>query len=320
MPLFAATLEALAPLFLLILLGYGLKRARVLHPAHVPVLNGLVVNVTLPALIVKGLIGTPHLALRDALPPVGLIVTQFVALGLLYALGRALRFARPVQGAMMLTGTFSNTSFLGYPITLALLPHFFPETILIDQFGMTIMMYFTAAIVGATWGAADEPGAVRAALKRFLRSPIFIAAIVGSLTHLVHWPSALFQTPALSAIGHILMLCLGYLGQGTTPIVLLALGVALRPNALLRYPTPIVVACTVKLLVVPAVMWVVLRLFGLHGGAVADGVLIAAMPTSVVTSVLSAEYDMAGEYAVSVVCASTALAVISVPLLLSLLR
>lgn len=63
MSFFPAILAALAPPFLLILLGFGLKRAGVLHPAHVPILNGLVLKVTLPALILLGLLRAPALSL-----------------------------------------------------------------------------------------------------------------------------------------------------------------------------------------------------------------------------------------------------------------
>ena len=74
MALFAVVLRALAPLFLLIVLGNLLRRARVLHAAHVPVLNGLVLNVTLPALIFLALTrapGAPRRLMPACRPPSG---------------------------------------------------------------------------------------------------------------------------------------------------------------------------------------------------------------------------------------------------------
>ena len=68
MLLYTAILSALAPPFLLIVLGYALKRLRVMHPAHVPILNDIVLNVTLPALILLGLLRAPALSPRLALP------------------------------------------------------------------------------------------------------------------------------------------------------------------------------------------------------------------------------------------------------------
>lgn len=321
MSLFTTTLYALLPLFLLVLLGYGLKKLRVLHPAQVPVLNGLVVNVTLPALIIKGLLDAPHLPASDALAPIALLAAEAATFCLAFAAGFLLRLPRPTRGAMLLTGTFGNTSFLGYPIALALLPHFFPVTILLDQFGMTIALYLSAGLIGAQFGESrGEAREVRQAMIRFLRSPIFMSLVVGLALHLITFPALIIHAPVMRKMGGILMECLGYVGQGTTPVVLLALGVALRPETVRAYVSPILFASALKLLVCPAAIWIIARSFGLHGGILATCVLSAAMPTSVMSSVLSGEHDLAGDYAVAVVFASTVLSAVTIPLLLSVLR
>lgn len=321
MSLFLTILQALAPLFGLIVLGYGLKRLRVLHPSHVPVLNGLVVNVTLPALIVKGLAGAPRLPAHDALAPLALLLAQIVTLTVALGLGRAARLARPTHGALLITGAFGNTGFLGYPIVLALLPREFPVAILMDQFGMTILLYLLAPLVGGWFGPAPaRPGETRQAVLRFLRSPLFLSVIVGVLIRLVPWPAALIHSPSAGAIGGTVMQCLNYLGQGTTPIVLLALGVALRPGAARAYVKPLALACALKLIVCPLAMWVISRALGLHGDLLTVGILMSAMPTAVMASVLSGQHDLAGDYAVGVVFISTVLSAASIPLLLSVLH
>ncbi|MDQ2686883.1 MAG: AEC family transporter [Armatimonadota bacterium] len=320
MSLFLAILRALAPLFGLIVLGYGLKRLRVLHISHVPVMNGLVINVTLPALIVQGLVGAPRLPAHDGLAPLALLLAQFVTLGVALAVGRAAHMARPTHGALMITGAFGNTGFLGYPIVLALLPREFPVAILLDQFGMTIALYLCAALLGGRFGPTPlQPGETRQAIIRFLRSPLFLSVVVGMLIRLIPWPTALSHTPAARAVGGIVMQCLGYLGQGTTPVVLLALGVALRPGAVRAYVTPLALACTLKLLVCPLAMWAIAHALGLHGDLLRVCLLMSAMPTAVVASVLSAQHDLSGDYAVAVVFVSTVLSAVTIPLLLSIL-
>ena len=122
MTLFPIVLRALAPLFLLIVLGSLLRRARVLHTAHVPVLNGLVVQVTLPALIFLALTRASALPASDACLPVAFWLAEAVTMALAYALGRLARLPRPALGALLIVGVFGNTAFLGYPITLSLLP------------------------------------------------------------------------------------------------------------------------------------------------------------------------------------------------------
>ena len=322
MPLFAAILAALAPPFLLILLGGGLKRARVLHPTHVPILNGLVVQVTLPALVLHGLLNAPHLSSALALPVLAAFGAEAAAAAVIYTVGRAMRLPPGVLGALLLVGVYGNTGFIGYPLTLALVPAQFPETILIDQFAMNIPMYLSAALLGAQMGGATGTGGGgrREAVLRFLRSPLFGSAILGIALRLAPVPPGLGAVPVVRAVGAVLGKCLEYLGQGTTPLVLLALGVALRPGAAGGRVGALSLACACKLLVSPLAMWGMCRLLGLHGEARMDGVLEAAMPASVMASVLAGQNDMEGDFAVGVVFVSTVLSALTVPLLLTWLR
>ena len=319
--LFPITLRALAPLFLLIVLGYGLKRARMLHVAHVPILNGLVVNVTLPALIVMGLATAPTLPSGALKLPLALLGAQAVTMALAWVLGRLGGFPAPVRGALLVVGVFGNTGFLGYPITLALHPEQFPAAILLDQFGMTIALYLSAPLIGARLGTAGGAGrGERATALRFLRSPLFLSLLGGAAARLIPWPAGLIHAPGVRDVGHVVGQCLTYLGQGTTPVVLLALGVALRPGAGRAYLRPLLLASLLKLLACPLAMWAICRMQGLHGGLLAEGLTMAAMPTAVMASVLSAEHDLEGDFAVSAAFASTVLSAITLPLLLSLLH
>lgn len=322
MSLFAAILTALAPPFLLILLGAGLKRVRVLHPAHVPILNGLVVSVTLPALVLHGLLNAPRLSPTLALPVVGILGAEAAAAALAYGVGRALRLPPGILGAILLAGVFGNTGFIGYPMTLALYPKQFPSAILMDQFGMNIPMYLSAALLGAQFGGGKGTGSggQRAAILRFGRSPLFLSAVLGLVLHLLPLPPSLAAVPLLRALGSIGGKCLEYLGQGTTPLVLLALGVALRPGAVGGRGAAVALACGCKLLVSPLVLWGVCCLLGIGGEPRLDGILEAAMPASVMASVLAGQNDMEGDFAVGVVFVSTVLSAVTVPLLLTFLR
>ncbi len=319
MLLYTAILTALAPPFLLIILGYSLKRLRVLHPAHVPILNSLVLNVTLPALVVLGLVRAPALSPRLGLPVLALVLAEIAAFGVLYGLGRLLALPAKIRGALLLIGVFGNTGFIGYPLTLALFPTQFPAAILLDQFGMSLPMYLLAAVVGPRFNETGS-GAHKEVLGRFFRSPIFLGAIVGLALHALALPPAVARLPLLHGLGLVFMQCLGYLGQGTTPLVLLALGVALRPGAALKQPGALALACTVKLLLSPLIVWALCRVLGIHGELRADTLLETAMPTAVVASVLAGQNDLEGDFAVGVVFATTVLSALTIPLLLTFLR
>lgn len=328
MSLFPSILLALAPAFLLIGLGHLLRRRGLLDPAHVPVLNGLVIQVTLPALVVLGLLRAPRLSPGLALVPVAFLCAEAAGLALLYGLGRRLGWPRPLLGAVLMVGVFGNTSFIGYPVTLALLPRQFPTTILIDQFGMTVPMYLSAALLGAALGENGEAGAAaarRAAVTRFLRSPIFLSAVLGLVLRQVPVPDGLAALPLVRGLGSVFTRCLEILGQGTTPLVLLALGASLRAGAVRGQGGPLALACGAKLLLSPILVWGVCRALGMTGAGLGaetrlDAVLEAAMPSAVMASVLSGQAGLAGDFAVGVVFVTTVLSALTLPLLLTLLR
>ena len=320
--MFLPILIALAPPFLIILLCYALKRRHVLHTAHVPIMNALVTKIALPALVIHGLLLAPSIPADRAVLPFAFLLMEVAILALAYGVGCIARFPRPMLGAMLLICVFGNTGFIGYPLTLALFKPQFPAAILLDQFGMSTPMYLCAAAIGAHFGARNqEAGAGRGtAMLRFLRSPIFLSAIIGLLLRMIPIPHALVGIPILRLSGQILLQCLGYLGQGTIPLVLLALGVALRPGAARANPGPLLIACALKLIACPVMMWGLCHLFGIRGDLRSVSVLEAAMPTSVVASILAGQNDLEGDFAVGVVFCSTVLSALTIPLLLSLLR
>ena len=318
MTLFAVVLHALAPLFLLIVLGAFLKRLRVLHVAHVPILNGLVIHVTLPALIFLALTRAPTLPASDVRLPMVFWTAEAVTMALAYGLGRLLRLSRSALGALMIVGVFGNTAFLGYPITLSLLPKEFPATVLLDEFGCVVVLYLSGALIGGAFGSQE--GNWRGAMLKFARSSLFLSVMAALVVRLLPWPHDFLTLPAVVSIGGVLSQCLAYLSQGTTPLILLAVGVSLQPRAALAAPGAALLPCLLKLFVCPLAMWGACRLLGVHGDALRVGVLQASMPTSVMASVLCAQNDLEGPLAVGVVFLTTVLSLASVPLLLSVLR
>ena len=322
MTLLVEVLSALIPLFALIALGFLLQRKTpLLHRAHVPILNGIVLNVTLPAVVFLAIARAPALTLADARLPLALIVAQAAVLAIAYVVGRMLRMARPALGMLMATSAFGNTTFLGYPIALSVLPRLFPSAVLLDQFGMVLVMFLVTPLIGSVLGAgAEAGGAPRDAIRRFGRNPIFLSVVAALIARSLPLPLPFTTNPAVASLGQIALRTLGYLAQATTPLVLLALGAALQPRAALGASRLLLLPCVLKLLLCPLLMWVACRALGLGGDTLRIGVLQASMPTSVLCSLLCAQYEMEGTLAGGVVFAATALSLVTIPLLQTILH
>lgn len=322
MDLLVALLRALVPLFALIAIGVGLRRWAVIAHEHVPVLNGLVLNVLLPAAIILGLAKAPTLGPQMLLLPFLLFVSEAILLGVLALLLRQLKMKPEYTGAILLTGIFGNTAFLGYPITQALLPRQFPSAVMIDEFGMMVALYPFAAWLGGklALGHEAEQKDPRAAIVQFLKGPLFWSIVIGITINLAE-PLVRPQMPAWSLTGaKMVVQILGYLAAGTTPVVLIALGIALHPGRSEGDGAALVIASLGKLVLLPLIALGLSLVTGIHGESRAILVLQAGMPSGVLTSILSRQYGFDGRFAVKLVCLATALSLISLPLLMLIAR
>src|SRR3970040_3179978 len=104
----------------------------------------------------------------------------FDAFALALALLARVLPSRPHQhGVLVLMVALGNTSFLGYPLTRALIgEHALPYAVVYDQFGAFLIM----SCVGLWWLArysGDAPPRARAILVRILRFPPLWALLLG---------------------------------------------------------------------------------------------------------------------------------------------
>src|SRR5919202_4277758 len=140
-------------------LGIALRRSGRLPPEAHKVLNAFVVNVALPALILRHVHELRYdgqLLFAAAMPWV------MFALGALFfaALGRAAGWPRETTGGLMLAGGLANTSFVGLPMIEAFYgPAFLGVGILADQLGTYLVLSTFGVLVAALCSSA---GPVRA--------------------------------------------------------------------------------------------------------------------------------------------------------------
>lgn len=216
-------------------------------------------------MIFLALTHAPSLPASDARLPLAFWLAEAVTMAVAFGLGRLRRLPRATLGALMIAGVFGNTAFLGYPVTLSLLPGEFPQAVLLDEFGCVIVLYLSGALIGGAFGS--HGGDWRGAVLRFARSPLFLSVVAALLVRLLPWPHGLSALPAFAAVGSVLSQCLAYLSQGTTPLILLAVGVSLQPRTVLAAPGAALLPCLLKLIVCPLAMSGACRLLGVGGSA-----------------------------------------------------
>jgi hypothetical protein len=117
------------------------------------------------------------------------------------------------------------------------------------------------------------------------------------------------------------MQVIGMLGSVTVPVVLIAVGLLLRPSSLPQHVSKVAVIGLFKLVALPVVVWTVGRyLFHVTGSMLEVCVLQAAMPPSATSTVFAGQYDMDGSLAIASFFALTVISAITLPIMLGILR
>jgi predicted permease len=310
-------LKAIAPLFGLIVIGYLAKRFRVLHVTDSQVLNRFVVEITLPAFIFSAVIKHSLEAVYARLP-IAMWIAQTAALILVFLSSRLFKLSKPQIGALMLVATFGNTGFLGYPLTTALFPARLPASVILDQFGMSLWLYPGALLLAAYYGRSG--GDPKSGLLKLLRAPFFVVLIVAIVMRVVgshvHVPAGV-----LPQIGAILLKTIDLIASATVPVVLLAIGLTLRPGQVRKEFKIVCLTAGIKLVAVPVVAWAVARwVLQLKGDLVSVVVLEAAMPPAATATVFAAQLEMDGALAVAAFFVLTVATAATLPLMLAVLR
>jgi predicted permease len=260
------------------LLGLGLRRLGRFPEATPSVLNGFIMNISLPALTLLHVHALPidrSLAYPAAMAWIlfGIGVVFFVTLG------RAAGWSRATVGGLILVGSLANTSFVGLPMIEA----FYGEEhlglgILIDQLGTYMVLSTLGILIAATYAAgAASPAALAA---RVLRFPPFQAVLL-----------ALALKPF--AYPYWLEVVLEDLGATLAPLALVSVGYQLRLAELRGRLGTLCAGLAYKLVMRPAVMMALFAgALGASGSTIQVTIFEAAMALMIGASIVAQVHEL----------------------------
>jgi predicted permease len=293
-------------IFILLFIGYGTKKVRLLTAKDADLLNTVVLYLTLPAFIFEA-IYSYHEPLPWSLAKIPIVGFAMIAvvLAIAYGIGRMLRMDRPTLGGMILAAGFGNTGFLGYPVTQAAFNHkgALVTAVLYDEFAMALPLYTVGIAIAASFAGA------KADRKQFLS--------VFTLPSMIAIPIALILRPI--TIPQPLMAAIHYMANGTVPLVMISLGLSLSASSLKGYAAPAVVVCVLKLAVLPVITYFAYRAVGVSGITLQAGVLESAMPTAVMSCVLASRFGANGRFVAGAIFVATLISLATIPATLLIL-
>lgn len=240
-------------------------------------INAWIINIALPAVSFKYL---PHIAFSKALIfPLASPIIIWVFGWLYFTLyAKRLQLSKATLGGLKLTGSLSNTSFIGFPLIIA----YFSEkeigtAILCDQ--ITFALLSTIGIVVAIRSSQNQKLDLVLVFKKVLTFPPiwgFILALTLPRFVDVSPLNPLFDKLA-STVG---------------PLALFSVGLQLKFGGWFGELKHISFALLYKLMLAPLIVSLVAIAFGMKGMVPKIAVFEAAMPTLLTAGIVADQYNL----------------------------
>lgn len=228
-----------------------------------------------------------------------------------YVIARAMGLNSTERSGFMLASTFMNSGNYGLPATRFAFGDI--------GFQYAVIGYLTQAFLSQTMAvyvASSGGGNRRAALTQVLKMPMLYAALLAIALRLLGVP--LDESNGFVAVG--LYRGLRLLADATLPFLLLILGMQLRRRKPLGSFGPLGTATALRLVASIPIAFGVAYLLGLTDLALRVGIMQAAMPTAVNTTILALEFDTWPHFVSNVVVATTVGSLITLTVLVVFLR
>ncbi|TQQ84816.1 AEC family transporter [Peptacetobacter hominis] len=294
-----------AILFIIILVGYFVRRFNMLDDESTSKLSSLVMNIFLPAMIITAM----QIDFEAELIPK--MLSLFVVSMVMFAVSIIISFIMKLfvkseseLGIYQYALVFSNSGFMGYPVVEAVLGSggIFYAAI------FNLPFNFICFTLGVYFLSKGRPGK-KFSLKSMVNSSI-IAVVIGLILFFTKTKLPVFINEPLVLLGNV-----------TTPLSMLVIGSMLAGSSATEcFKMPKMYILTfLRLIVIPVAVFIVLKPFNFDSLVMAIPVVIGAMPSAANTAIMANEYGADVSLASQAVFFTTLFSVVSIPLISVLL-
>jgi malate permease and related proteins len=289
---------------LIILAGAVARHYRVIRVEDGPLLVRVVIYLAMPALILLILVRA-ELDGALLLVPVAGIVIHLLLLGLAWASTMLWGMERPRAGALMVATAVGNTGFFGLPLIAASGDGFsLPAAVMYDALATGLITWTSTVAVATAYGRVEEgPRVSLGDLGRALILPPNWALVAGLALN-------------LSGVGDLPVLVerpLELLAAAVLPLTMVYAGLMIELRGLPRLWGEVSYAVIVRLGIATVVGLGVATLLGLEGEIFNTVVIMAAMPTAMMSLVIGARSGLRADVIAGAVVVSTLLSTATLP-------
>ncbi|MDO4617378.1 MAG: AEC family transporter [Lachnospiraceae bacterium] len=277
-------------LFLLIAVGFFVRKKGMVSEQGQKNINNLVINVVLPCNIIKSfMVDLESSMVRDL---TSMMLLSILVQVIFVVYGKII-FRKQPDGrrACLQYGTIcSNAGFLGNPVAEGVFGSYGLVLASVFLIPMRIMMWSEG--LAAFSNTKDR----KATLKKVCTHPCILACVLG----IVLMTTGLrFPSPVTSTISS--------LGSCNTALSMMVIGMILSNMDLKEFDKDVLLYSLHRLVLLPVLILLVCMILPLSDTVQGVCVLLSAMPAGATTSILASRYDMEPEFATRMVIVSTIL-------------
>lgn len=313
-----AVLDAVIPIFAIIFTGYVFARTGILGPAATDALNKFVVWLALPALLFQAMAGitwgeVDHPGFLAAYTG-GMMLTFLLSFVRIRRGGRMTRHDRLADRSIEgLDAAYSNTGFIGIPLCVAA----FGAGSLVPSAIATILtacVLFAGAIILIEMDISETPrlaSTLARVARSLLRNPLLVAPAAGAGFAVAHGVAGVALP---GPVAHFAAL----LAASASPCALVTIGLFLAQSEAAKESGVIMRLVTLKLLVQPAITFVLaFRVFEMPVMWAHTALVLSALPIGTGPFMLAKLYDREAAVTSRAILVSTVISVFTVSALVA---
>ena len=299
-----AILTTILSIIIMIGLGYFLKRIDFLSEKDIDPFNKIVMYILMPCMIFHAIF-TADISL---IPKLGIlpfiILASSFATGIIsYFILKQLKLDDKKLWSVLVTVMIANTAFMGYPVTLGIYGQAgFLRAIFCDMATLCIFLLLSFVLI------LKFGGTIKTAFKKIALFPPVWAVVLGLCFNWLNIP-----------IGSVLDNTVNYLGQGAIPLIMVTLGLSIDFSALARSKSMIVFTSIMKLAFFPIVAFLIVNYLGLVDLQYQVSIVEAAMPSGMMSLLLSITYKLDYELTSDCILINTVISLITLPVIIMLI-
>jgi len=286
----------------LLAVGMLLKRVQIFPENTSQTLNLFVIYVSLPALV---LMKVPELQFSQEVLVVAIVpwVLLVFSAGLIIIAAKIFYWSRDILAALLLIVPLGNTSFLGIPMVQSFFgEQAVPYALIYDQLGSFLALAVYGSLILALFSQAQNKVTIKSVLMKIITFPPFISLVIALMLSYTSLPQAYFDF-------------LSPLAATLVPVVMIAVGFQLNLKLESGQLQPFIIGLSVKMLIAPALIFLLFLLFDLDGMIYKVTIFEAAMPPMISAGALAIMVNLAPKLTAAMIAYGIVFSFVTLPIL-----